>query len=403
MELLFNFLKPEIILTLVLLFMLGMRMRVRPRASLYIDASPAKLFETIDAYDGRVFDFGRTKIALRQLSDPTEYEFTYSTSMADGRLRSTTAVFNLVEKIAGEFIHFKRKLENPKLQNNELLEFSQRVVADGKGARLQSEYVWGPRPLIAQILARTDLIGGAYRLKGIAETGVANNRPYLLLSASVCLLTGVLAVLAFAYFTGWLIAVLAIFSLLIHELGHLIAYRLIGQPWGRIVFLPFLGAVAIPRLPFENQGQVAFAALMGPGISVLLSLACWLPMALGHIPYESIVLLGVVTAGINLLNLLPVEPLDGGVALRSIVGGLNPRFAKSLLLGLSLAAFALGSYFSNILVMIIGGIAVLANIKQRKIDGSLKPMPFHLSFISTAVYFGVVSLHLMVLLTALKL
>ena len=73
---------------------------------------------------------------------------------------------------------------------------------------------------------------------------------------------------------GWPIALLLVAALLVHEFGHLFAYRLeIGQPWGRMVFLPFLGAIAVPRLGFATQGQIVFAAIMGPAFSVFGPLA----------------------------------------------------------------------------------------------------------------------------------
>ena len=48
-----------------------------------------------------------------------------------------------------------------------------------------------------------------------------------------------------------------------------------------MIFLPFLGALAMPRLPYETQAQAVFSALMGPGFSLLLAFAITLPVMLG--------------------------------------------------------------------------------------------------------------------------
>ena len=140
-----------------------------------------------------------------------------------------------------------------------------------------------------------------------------------MMSIGVGLFTGLISVAAFELMFGLAFALLLVFALFVHEFGHLLAYRLMGQPWGRIMFLPFLGAIAMPRLPLESQAQSVFAALMGPGFSALLALACAAPFALGDTNHPIIALMGLVTAGLNTFNMLPAEPLDGGIALRSVL------------------------------------------------------------------------------------
>ncbi len=97
----------------------------------------------------------------------------------------------------------------------------------------------------------------------------------------MALVTGVVSLYTFVIAFGWIIAPLLVVALLIHEYGHLLAYRLIGQPWGRLVFLPFLGAIAVPRMGFATQGQIVFAAMMGPAFSVIVPLLCALWVWLG--------------------------------------------------------------------------------------------------------------------------
>ena len=152
------------------------------------------------------------------------------------------------------------------------------------------------------------------------------------------------------------------------------AYRLVGQPWGRMIFLPFLGALAMPRLPYETQGQAVFAALMGPGFSVLLAIGIALPLMLGISLPDWLFQMGIVVTVLNLFNLLPLEPLDGGVALRSVLAKLMGTYARFGLLVIGALILVAGLYLEQVVLLVFGGISILANIKPRLIDHGLKPL-----------------------------
>jgi Zn-dependent protease len=165
-----------------------------------------------------------------------------------------------------------------------------------------------------------------------------------------------------------------VLALFIHEFGHLLAYRLMGQPWGRMVFLPFLGALAMPRLPFESQGQAVFAALMGPGFSILLAVLCAIPWFFDGQIHPYLIFLGLITAMLNIFNLLPAEPLDGGVALRSVLARLIGKNANYGLMAIGAIIVAVGFATEQIAMVIFGGLAILANLKVRKIDAGQTPL-----------------------------
>ena len=124
--------------------------------------------------------------------------------------------------------------------NNQLLRMLIQIKPEGDGSRLRQTYFWGPRPLLAQVLARADLLGGMYRMKSLAETGKPSETAHWVINAGVAVVTGFLSLLAFALLIGWPLSLLLIAALAFHEFGHLLAYKLIGQPWGRLMFLPFL-------------------------------------------------------------------------------------------------------------------------------------------------------------------
>lgn len=366
---------PEIPFTLLLLALLGLRSGVTPRASLLIRAPIARVFDIIDVQDGRTDNWGSTTIRADLVDAASQtYRKTYTTTLSTGVQKSSQALFRIAERVAHTRLVLARAGLEGRPTTNELLEQRYELAEEDGGARLSMAYVWGSRPLLAQVMARADLWGGIYRLKGLAETGKGNERPYALISAGVALATGLLSLAAFGTVLGWKASLLLVFGLFVHEFGHLLAYRLMGQPWGRMVFLPFLGAIALPRLPFDSQGQSVFAALMGPGFSTLLALACLVPAMLGDTPNPYVALVGLITVGLNIFNLLPVEPLDGGVALRSVLTRLMGRSARFGLIFVGLLIITAGLIMQQFVLVIFGGIAILANLRDRRIDAGLEPL-----------------------------
>jgi Zn-dependent protease len=390
-------------LALVALLFAFMRLRlpVTPKVSLKINAPADRVYDVIDIVDGKSNDHGNSRVhhtlvdAAQQL-----YKFTYTTIVAHGRERKFEAFFRIAEHHPGTWLRLERAGIEEKSHNNELLVIDQKLEVEGDGTRLNTEYHWGPRPVLAQLLARVDLLGGCHRLKGLIETGVPDERTYRRLSALVAVGSGLITFatfyIAFAVFLnnhkyGLLVSGCILLALFVHEFGHLLAYRMIGQPWGRMMFLPFLGAIAMPRLSLESQAQTVFAALMGPGFSVLLALLCVAAvMFLENHPFAIVGLgLGFVTVVLNIFNLLPIEPLDGGIGLRSMFAAVVGNKARFGLMACGAAIALIGYFMGQIIVMAFGLIAIVANLRNRKIDIGLE----QLSSLQVAIgFFGYVTM-----------
>ena len=385
----------ELPLFLLMLALLGFRRKVNPRASVAVKTSADQVFAVIDLHDGKVQNWNRTAVTAKLVDASRQiFRMTYVTTLYTGSEQSSEAYFRVAERRAPNYLELHReKLEGNSL-NNELLKIVFDIAPQADGSRLNLRYDWGPRPLIAQLLARADLWGGAYRLKGLAETGKPDETTHMLISAGVAIVTGVISLVAFALMTSWLVSGLLVVALGVHEFGHLLAYRLIGQPWGRMVFLPFLGALAMPRLPYQTQGQAVFAALMGPGISVLLALTISLPLVLGGTLPPWLYASGIVVIGLNLFNLLPVEPLDGGVALRSVLDRIMGVRARFGLMAIGLVILCGGLIFKQVVLLAFGGISILANIKPRIIDRGLTPLSSLQVSISAFGFMAIVSAYI---------
>jgi len=362
-------------LILVLLAILGWRVRVTPSASVFVRAPIEKVFETIDLRDGGRQDWHRSEVRIDLTDRASEtYRMGFVTTLSNGAKQASHAFFKVVERQAPYRLAVARAGLEGRSTNSELMLMEASLAERKSGTQLTMTYHWGPRPITAQLLARADLWGGVYRLKGFAETGrpdlVADN----LISAGVALVTGLITLFAFAFWFDWLAALMVVAALFVHEFGHLVAFRLIGQPWGRMVFLPFLGALAVPRLAYNSQAEAVFAALMGPGFSLVIPAAAALAVYGGLEISPLLIKIGLVTAALNLFNLLPVEPLDGGVALRSILAKIMGSWANYGLAAIGVMIAAAGWYVSEPFLVVFGGISILANLKARAIDRGMVPL-----------------------------
>ena len=136
-----------------------------------------------------------------------------------------------------------------------------------------------------------------------------------------------LAFASFWYLMDLRFAVIVATVILLHELGHVIAMRLVGMQVKGIYLIPFFGGIAVPRTPYRTDFQKGFVCLMGTGYSLvttfLFLLAC-LTIG-GKLLFQA----ALVSAVINLINLLPVLPLDGGHVLNTILTAVNRRLAQA--------------------------------------------------------------------------
>ncbi len=121
-----------------------------------------------------------------------------------------------------------------------------------------------------------------------------------------------------AYTTIWGVwfAVGFVVLLLVHEMGHVIALRREGIHASLPMFIPFLGAVISARSLGENATAEARVGLAGP---ILGSIGAGLCLVIWQITsddyWRALAFTGLF---LNLFNLLPVVPLDGGRAMAAM-------------------------------------------------------------------------------------
>jgi Zn-dependent protease len=128
--------------------------------------------------------------------------------------------------------------------------------------------------------------------------------------------TMLISVAAYALIWGWTFAAGFVALLFIHEMGHVIQLRREGIKASAPLFIPFMGAfVGMKQLP-DNAAAEARVGLAGP---VLGSIGCLIPLGLyeatGDDFWKALAFTGFF---LNLFNLLPVLPLDGGRAMAAL-------------------------------------------------------------------------------------
>ncbi|HEX5127380.1 MAG TPA: site-2 protease family protein [Rhodocyclaceae bacterium] len=202
--------------------------------------------------------------------------------------------------------------------------------------------------------------------------------------------TMIISMIVYSYIFGWRYAVGFVLLIFVHEMGHYLAARQRGLHVGAPTFIPFVGAwIQLKELPHDVETE-AYVGFAGPIAGSLGAIACyWLARE-----HNSQLLMALAYSGfmINLFNLIPISPLDGG----RITAIISP---KVWLLGVPLLA---ALFFYNPSPMLIL-IAVLAypQIKaalSKDSGASNMPSGYYEVAINSRVNYGVLYLGLVAFL-----
>ncbi|HJV46476.1 MAG TPA: site-2 protease family protein [Bacillota bacterium] len=115
---------------------------------------------------------------------------------------------------------------------------------------------------------------------------------------------------AYALIYPWTFAVGVAIMIFIHEMGHVIAAKRKGIPVSAPAFIPFMGALITLKKQPVDAATEAYLAFGGPFIG---SLGALVTFFLAYF-FNSPALLSIAQVGffLNLINLIPIHPLDGG-------------------------------------------------------------------------------------------
>jgi Zn-dependent protease len=128
--------------------------------------------------------------------------------------------------------------------------------------------------------------------------------------------TMLVSIAAYALIFGFPFAVGFVVLLLVHELGHVIQLRREGIKASAPMFIPFLGAVITSKSLGKDATAEARVGLAGPILGSIGAAACILVWhATGNDMWRALAFTGFF---LNLLNLVPVTPFDGGRAMAAM-------------------------------------------------------------------------------------
>ena len=153
---------------------------------------------------------------------------------------------------------------------------------------------------------------------------------------------------AYSLLWGWRFALGFVILLFIHELGHVIEAKRQGIPISGVVFVPFLGAAMLAKRGSHDAAKGAWLGLAGPILGSLGAAGCWaIGVATGSDLFVALAFIGFL---LNLFNLIPVLPLDGGHA----TAVFHPLFWLFGMAGLIAFAVLLPSPIIILIVLVSG-------------------------------------------------
>ena len=247
----------------------------------------------------------------------------------------------------------------------------QQAEAVGANAGLTPEPLIAPEPPTAEDLDRERKRSRLKKLGGllIPLAFLATKAKFLFLAlikvkAVTTLGTMFISIVAYALAFGWPFAVGFVLLLLVHEMGHVIQLRREGVEASAPIFIPFLGAVIAAKSLGKDAVAEARVGLAGPilgTIGTLVPLAVWL--ATGSDLWRALAYVGFF---LNLINLLPVLPLDGGRAMAV----LGPKvWIAGILITVAATVIFLGP-FMLLFVLLLGGPELYHRFKNRHSEES---------------------------------
>jgi len=118
---------------------------------------------------------------------------------------------------------------------------------------------------------------------------------------------------------GWKYATGFVMLIAIHESGHITSARILGLNISMPIFIPFVGAFIAMKQQPKTARVEAIVAASGP---IIGSIAAFICFAIGFM-WQSNLFFALAYTGflINLFNLIPIHPLDGG----RIVSAISPK------------------------------------------------------------------------------
>jgi len=188
----------------------------------------------------------------------------------------------------------------------------------------------------------------------------------------------------YAVFYGVKFAIGFVALLFVHEMGHYMSAKQVGLKVSGPVFIPFLGALIGMKENPKDAIQEAQVAYSGPLFGSLAAVICL--VFYWFTDYELALVMAYLGFFLNIFNLLPVHPLDGG----RVVSAISPYL---WLVGIPILLYLMLRSFNPIFVfIIILGIVQVYNLwKNRHNLKVYYEVPLKERVLFSILYFGLVA------------
>ncbi len=188
------------------------------------------------------------------------------------------------------------------------------------------------------------------------------------------------SVVTYSLFVSWQFAIAICVTIAWHEFGHSFQMRREGMKVKGIYLIPIFGGVTTSEDTLPSHAADVRITLAGPYFGFLLAAA-----SLGLYIFTGDPLFAAITslsAIINLVNLLPIFPLDGGRVMRACALSLNSKASLVYLAGTSiLLASLVTAHLKNELLLlvvvyfVIDNLNLLPLIRKKKIFEASEAKP----------------------------
>ncbi|MEA2552591.1 MAG: hypothetical protein QOJ65_767 [Fimbriimonadaceae bacterium] len=158
--------------------------------------------------------------------------------------------------------------------------------------------------------------------------------------------TMLLSIVVYSALFGWKFAVGFVVCIFVHEMGHVLAAKYYGIPVSAPVFIPLFGALILQKRSAKSAWIEAVIGIGGPLAGTVSALACWaIFQTTGNVLFLG---LAYTAFFLNLFNMTPIFPLDGGW----IVGAISP-YLWAVGLVLMLAMLFTGHMTNPMIIVLI--------------------------------------------------
>ncbi len=133
--------------------------------------------------------------------------------------------------------------------------------------------------------------------------------------------------------------------LFIHELGHFLLMKLFNYQNVKMYFVPLMGAFVQGNKPKYSQFESLLVVGAGPFPGIILGIVCAFIFQSTHEPL--LLTASIIFFALNMINLLPLDPLDGGQLFKLLLNRNSNFFLLIFSFLSSLILIGIGLYLDN--------------------------------------------------------